>query len=240
MKRLDDYSQYFLRSPALVKELIGHSSIKKADTVYDIGAGSGTISSVLATRAKKVVALEIEPRMAGKLEQNMARYQNVMVKPAYFFKTTLPHEPYKVFANIPFHISSLIVQRLVFEGGGLKGAWLIVQRQFAQKLLIERTSFTSQLGALIAPFVHVAIRRPLRRTDYWPHPNVDTVLCELLPREKPLVKASDTVRYRRFIVRCYDDVKYFRALPLAAAGLAADARPSQLSLTQWLLLFERA
>lgn len=54
MKRLAEYSQYFLQSPELVKELIGHSNIRKNDTVYDIGAGSGTISSVLAQRAKRV------------------------------------------------------------------------------------------------------------------------------------------------------------------------------------------
>ena len=49
MKRLADYSQYFLRRPQLIKELVGHSSIKKTDVVYDIGAGSGVISAVLAS-----------------------------------------------------------------------------------------------------------------------------------------------------------------------------------------------
>ena len=41
MKRLHDYSQYFLRNPRFVKELIGHTDIKKSDSVVDIGAGSG-------------------------------------------------------------------------------------------------------------------------------------------------------------------------------------------------------
>lgn len=51
MKRLHTYAQqHFLRSPRLVAELIGHSNIRKNDTVYDLGAGSGVIASVLARR----------------------------------------------------------------------------------------------------------------------------------------------------------------------------------------------
>ena len=65
MKRLAHYSQYFLRSPRLIKELVGHTSIKRTDTVYDIGAGSGVISSVLAGRSGSVVAIVFEPRMAA-------------------------------------------------------------------------------------------------------------------------------------------------------------------------------
>ncbi len=237
MKRLAEYSQYFLRSPALIKELIGHSMIKKTDTVYDIGAGSGAITAMLAGRASSVIAIEFEPRMVDKLRENMKRYNNVTVKQADIMRTLLPKTPYKVFANIPFHISSAIVQRLVFDGGGLTGGWLIVQKQFAQKLLIDRSMFTSQLGAMIAPFVQVSIKRPLRRTDYWPHPNVDTVLMQLIPRPESLVPAERVDEYRQFIRRCYDDVTFFRKLPLRTIGAQSDARPSQLSLSQWLLLF---
>ena len=48
MKRLASYSQNFLRSPKLVESLINSSNLKKDDVVYDIGAGSGVISSALA------------------------------------------------------------------------------------------------------------------------------------------------------------------------------------------------
>jgi 16S rRNA A1518/A1519 N6-dimethyltransferase RsmA/KsgA/DIM1 with predicted DNA glycosylase/AP lyase activity len=112
MKRLAHYSQYFLRSPALIKELIGHSSIKHGDTVYDIGAGSGTISSVLAERCKTVVAIELEPRMAVKLRENMSRYPNVTVFEGDFLTMPLPKTPYKIFANIPFHLSSPILHKI--------------------------------------------------------------------------------------------------------------------------------
>jgi 23S rRNA (adenine-N6)-dimethyltransferase len=237
MKRLADYSQHFLRSPALIKELVGHSAIKRTDTVYDIGAGSGAITAVLAAKAARVVAIEYEPRMAEKLRDNMARYDNVTVVEGDFLKLPLSKESHFVFSNIPFHISADIIRRLVFEDTGLRGAYLIVQKQFAQKLLIERSPFTGQLGAAIAPWVSVRIRRPLKRTDYWPHPNVDTVLIELVPRSTPLVSVAMREAYVSMITESYHDPTKFKRLALKEAGIAAGVRPSQLSIAQWLLLF---
>ncbi len=238
MKRLASYSQYFLRSPALIKELVGHSSIKKTDTVYDIGAGSGAITAVLAKRARRVVAVEHEPRMAEKLVANMARYDNVEVIHDDFLKVALPTEKYKVFANIPFHISAAIVRKLVFTKMPPSASYLIVQKQFGQKLCIDETPFTGQLGAQIAPWVSVRIRRPLRRTDYFPHPNVDTVLIEIKARPSALLPIEDHDRYSEWVARCFDSALYFKTLPLGKIGATITTRPSQLSLAQWLLLYQ--
>ncbi|MAU33540.1 hypothetical protein CL689_07385 [Candidatus Saccharibacteria bacterium] len=237
MKRLADYSQYFLRRPQLIKELVGHSSIKKTDVVYDIGAGSGVISAVLATRAKQVVAIEAEPRMAQKLRQNLARYDNVSVVESDVLRYDFPQAPYKVFANIPFHISADIVRRLFLGNAVPKAAYLVVQKQFAQKLLIDRAGFVGQLGAVLAPWCAFRIRRPLRRTDFWPHPNVDTVLLEIMPREEALIDRKKLKAYEAMVVAAYHDPRQFRKLPLGAAGIDPSTKPSQLSLAQWLLLF---
>lgn len=107
MKRLvATHAQHFLRSPQLIAELIGHSNIRKNDLVLDIGAGSGAITAVLARRCKSVIAYEPEPRAADLLTKNMARYANVTIKRSDFLAATVPETPYKVFANIPFHLSS--------------------------------------------------------------------------------------------------------------------------------------
>ena len=112
MKRLHTYSQHFLRSPAFIKELVGHSNIRKNDVVYDLGAGSGAISAVLATRCKHVVAVELETATLAVLRRNMKRYDNVDVVAADILSVPLPAEPFKIFANIPFHVSSALVRRI--------------------------------------------------------------------------------------------------------------------------------
>ena len=59
MKRqVVSHGQHFLRSPAFIAELIGHSNLRKNDTVVDLGAGSGAIAAVLARGVAQVVAIE--------------------------------------------------------------------------------------------------------------------------------------------------------------------------------------
>jgi 23S rRNA (adenine-N6)-dimethyltransferase len=238
MKRLAHYSQYFLRSPDFIKELIGHTSIKPRDMVLDIGAGSGVISSVLATRAKEVVAIEFEPRMAEKLRENMQAYPNVTVKEGDFLDMLLPKTPYKIFANIPFHLSSPILRKITEADNPPEATYLIVQKQFANKLLPNSDRFTGQLGMMIGPLFAVKIRRPLRKTDFWPHPNVDTVLLELVRREEPMIAVKDMPQYRKFIEGCFSDPKIFVKTPREAVGLKADIKPSQMKLAEWVRLFE--
>jgi 23S rRNA (adenine-N6)-dimethyltransferase len=237
MKRLANYSQYFLRKPQLIKELVGHSTIDRNDTVYDIGAGSGVIASVLAGRAKAVVAVEFEPRMAQKLRENMAQYSNVTVHEGDFLAMELPTTPYKIFANIPFHLSSPILRKITEAQYPPNATYLVVQKQFANKLLPSSDRFTGQLGMMIGPAFAVRIRRRLERTDFWPHPNVDTVFLEILRRESPLIETSKMPAYRRFIEECFSDPRKFAKMPREAVGLPPAIKPSQMKLDQWVELF---
>ena len=240
MKRLADYSQHFLRSPQLVKELVGHTSINKHDDVIDIGAGSGVISSVLATRCKSVTAIEVEPRVAAKLRENMEKFPNVTIYQGDFLGMDLPEKPYKIFANIPFHLSSPILHKITEANNPPVASYLIVQKQFANKLLANSDRFTSQLGMIIGPEFAVRIRRPLRRTDFWPHPNVDTVLLEIAHRDEPLISSDKLNTYKKVIVDCFSDPKKFAKMPLSEVGLKADIKPSQMTLAQWIKLFTAA
>jgi 23S rRNA (adenine-N6)-dimethyltransferase len=237
MKRLAHYSQYFLRSPRLIKELVGHTSINRHDLVYDIGAGSGVISSVLAERCQSVVAVEFEPRMAEKLRGNMKKYSNVTVHQGDILAMPLPESPYKIFANIPFHLSSSIVRKLAEADNPPEATYLIVQKQFANKLLPDSDRFTGQLGMMIGPIFAVRIRKRLQRTDFWPHPNVDTVMLEMIRRPEPLIPPNKMSAYRQFIEGCFSDPKVFAKMPRDAIGLSPETKPSQMKLTQWIELF---
>lgn len=237
MKRLAHYSQYFLRNPSLIKELLGHTSINRHDTVYDIGAGSGVLSSVLAGRCRSVVAIEFEPRMAIKLRANMAKYPNVTVYEGDFLTMLIPDIPYKIFANIPFHLSSQIVRNITESENPPVAAYVIVQKQFASKLLPDSERFTGQLGMLIGPAFAVRIRRALRRTDFWPHPNVDTVFLEIIRRDEALIPKENMPAYRQFITDCFSDPKVFAKMPIKSVGLSPDVKPSQMKLAQWIELF---
>ncbi len=220
----------------MVRTLVGHSNLKKSDTVYDIGAGSGVISSVLATECKNVVAVEYDERVIEKLRDNVASFPNVEVVNADFLTLPLPKNDYKVFANIPFHLSSPILRKLTDTSTPPSATYLIVQKQFAKKLIIGGTaSFTGLLGAMIAPWFKTSIRYKLERTDFWPHPAVDTVMIEIIPRKDPLLDRNSKPAYDSFVERCYARQKYFATLPVT---LTKNMRPSQLSADDWIALFQ--
>lgn len=238
MPRLHTHSQHFLRSPRLVAELIGHTNIRKNDTVYDLGAGSGVITSVLARRCKHVVAIENEPHALSLLRKNTHHLANVEIMEHDILSAPLPTEAYKIFANIPFAISASIVQRYTQASIPPKAMYVIVQKQFARKLLANHQSFTNQLGAKLAPYFSVRIRKPLQKTDFTPPPAVDTMLLEIRQRTEPLLPETERVSYDNFIEHCFENPTKFTALKQQAAVRYIEKNASQLAGEEWVELYK--
>ncbi len=173
-------SQHFLRSPRLALMLIGHSNLKKRDLVIEIGAGSGVITSALSYRVKQVIAIEPDLRTAAKLRENLKKHEisNVEVVEKDFRDFELPDVDYKVFANPPFHLSSEILHKLIEAKNPPQAIYLILQKQFALKLLNNTRHYTSQLGFKLTAEYDTKIRLPLKTSDFTPPPAVPCVLFE--------------------------------------------------------------
>lgn len=160
--------------------LVGHSNIKKRDLVLDIGAGSGVITFALSKKAREVWAIEPDHETAEKLHKNLEKYkiENVKVFEQDFLEMKLPSGPYKVFSNPPFHLSSEIVHKLLEAENPPESFYLILQKQFALKLLNTDRHYTSQLGQALIKTYQTKIKYPLKATDFTPPPAVPTVLFE--------------------------------------------------------------
>ena len=173
-------SQHFLKSPRLALILIGHSNLKKRDTVLEIGAGSGVITSALAHRVGHVIAIEPDHITATKLRANLSKrnIENVKIIEEDFLEYALPDTPYKVFSNPPFHLSSKIIHKLIESDNPPESFYLILQKQFALKLLNTDRHYTSQLGLRLIQKYQTRIRLPLKPTDFTPPPAVPTVFFE--------------------------------------------------------------
>lgn len=176
-------SQHFLRGPKLAGFLIGHSNIKKRDVIIDIGAGSGVITAALARRCKQVIAIEPDHETAELLRKNVEKYENVTIVEQDFMEYQLPDGDYKIFANPPFHLSSAILHKLDEAENPPKAIYLILQKQFALKLLNNDRHYTSQLGKQL--FINYAprIRLPMKPEYFTPPPAVPAVLLELKRRD---------------------------------------------------------
>lgn len=237
MSRKHTFSQNFLRSPKLALMLVGHTNIKKRDFVVDIGAGSGVFSYALSKKASNVLAIELDNTAFQKLKKNTEKLTNIKIIKADFLKFNLSELPkdYKICANIPFHLSSPIILKITNSNNTPKSAYLILQKQFAQKLISSDRHFTSALGIKIFPFFETRIRKPLRKTDFTPPPAVDTVFFEMKRRESPLIEKIEQKRFEDFIDRMFSTPEYYHKNCLLKFKTK---KPSELTGEKWIEMWQ--
>jgi 23S rRNA (adenine-N6)-dimethyltransferase len=209
------HSQNFLRSHRHVQQLVDRSSIGPDDLVIEIGPGRGVITSALATHCRQVIAVEKDSVLAAHLCGRFSRTVNVAVFEADFLFFPLPVTPYKVFASIPFSITTAILTKLTSSPTSPDDAYLAMQREAAARFLGEpRESLTA---VLLKPWFEPTLVHHFRRTDFAPVPQVDVVMLRLRKRGPPLVGAEDAQVFRDFVVFAFTAWK--PTLRLALAGV---------------------
>ena len=233
MARKHRISQNFLRSPRIALMLVGHSNIRKRDFTLDIGAGSGVFTFALSKKSAQVLAIESDRETFKKLQNNTKNLENVEVLCADFLHFNFSKLPknYKVCANIPFHLSSPIIQKLITAKNPPKSIYLILQKQFARKLIAGDKNFTSALGVKVFPFFDVKIKKPLSKTDFTPPPAVETVFFEMKRRETSLIPLKEQPKFNDFIDKMFAVPNFYRQ----NCGLKfRTKKPSELKGEDWL------
>ena len=112
--------QSFLQDLNIANKIVDCADIRTDETVVEIGAGLGTMTDLMAVKARRVVALDVDPIMVDILSERLARFNNVDVVETdvlkYDFSSVLPphsSEKLKIIGNVPYHISSPILFRLL-------------------------------------------------------------------------------------------------------------------------------
>ncbi len=192
------YSQNFLKDEHLVSTLLEKSKIGHEDIVYEIGPGKGIITVQLARTCKQVIAIEKDPRLADWLKQKFACQPGVTIRTGDFLHDRLPNRPYKVFANIPFNVTSAIVNRLTTTAHPPADAYLIIQKEAAQ-VYLGKPKMTLR-AVLLKPWFEVESVHRFRRRDFVPEPRVDVIMLRLHKRRPPLVSRTNRQLFRDFVV----------------------------------------
>jgi len=249
MKQSVRLSQNFLRNPKLIEQLVSGSTISANDTVLDIGAGSGSITSALAGHAGKVLAYEADERLATNLIAKYVVQPEIQIIMGDFLSNPLPTEPYKVFANIPFSLTADIVRKLLDGFNPPTDAYLIMQREAALKFAGE-VKKQSLFSALHGPWFDMVIAHEFKAADFAPQPKIRIVLFWIHQREAALISASESEQYRDLVAYLFNHAnpnilpslqrlfpaKQFELAESALSGKIV-AKPSQLELHDWIALF---
>jgi 23S rRNA (adenine-N6)-dimethyltransferase len=243
------YSQNYLKDERLVATLLEKSNLSGDDIVYEIGPGKGILTQQLARICKQVIAIEKDAHLAAWLKQKFACQPEVTIRMGDFLQDRLPNAPYKVFANIPFSITSAVVTRLTMTASPPEDAYLIMQREAAEMYLGKPHEILR--AVLLKPWFEVEILHRFRRRDFTPAPRVDVVMLRLRKRRPPLVSLTHRQHFRDFVVygftawepslRCTLKSIFTRQqLKRIQTGLDInlDGMPTSLTFEQWLKLFE--
>jgi 23S rRNA (adenine-N6)-dimethyltransferase len=242
-------AQNFLRSSKLVRTLLDTSSIESCDIVYEIGPGRGIITDELARIARKVIAIEKDPKLARKLYKRFQEVDNIQIIRNDFLRHQIHDREYKIFASIPYNITADIVRKILYTPPVPSEAYLVMQKEAAEKF--SGNPSETQFSILAKPLFDIQIIQELRRTDFEPVPNVDSVLLHIKKRHSLLIREEDTFLYRSFVRYGFGTWKNSLKLifkPIFThqqwkhlskdLHFPLDAIPSKLTFEQWLGLFE--
>eukprot|EP00112_Aurelia_sp_Birch-Aquarium-sp1_P018231 Seg4322.1 transcript_id=Seg4322.1/GoldUCD/mRNA.D3Y31 product="putative dimethyladenosine transferase" protein_id=Seg4322.1/GoldUCD/D3Y31 len=180
--------QHILKNPLIVNGIIDKSAIKSTDTVLEVGPGTGNMTVKMLEHAKKVIACELDPRLAAELQKRVQGTPNgnkLQIIIGDVLKTDLPYFDCCV-ANLPYQISSPFVFKLLLHRPFFRCAVLMFQREFAQRLIAKpgdklfcRLSINTQLLAKVDHLMKVG------KNNFKPPPKVESSVVRIEPRNPP-------------------------------------------------------
>lgn len=225
---------HFLRDRALIARLVRASGAGQGDLVVDLGAGYGAITAALAASGARVIAVERDQRLAGRLRRRFDGDPGVRVVEADLRRVPLPRRDFLVVANPPFSVTTAVCRRLLGDPAvPLAGAELILQWGAAKWLAdpVPRDAET----AWWACRYQISLARRISAASFLPRPAVDA--AQLSVRRRPGAAPLTAQRALRRLLRA----AYARGMePLDRALTSLDSGGPAVSGSTFRVLAVRA
>lgn len=240
--------QHWLRDKDVLAHIADLADISPDDTVLEIGPGLGTLTSELLRRAHQVIAVEFDPDLARKLPAQFPGKNLTVVHEDIlsFNLSTLP-PGYKVVANVPYYITSKIVQRLMTASNKPSQTVLLVQKEVAERIAANPGDM-SILAVSAQVYAEASLGDVVPAELFTPPPKVDSQVVALRTRKQPLVAAGDEKTFFRVVKAGFSAKRKMLRSSLSgglavskaqaeaylvAAQIAPTARAEDLSLDDW-------
>eukprot|EP01097_Dermamoeba_algensis_P004998 TRINITY_DN3183_c0_g1_i1.p1 TRINITY_DN3183_c0_g1~~TRINITY_DN3183_c0_g1_i1.p1 ORF type:complete len:301 (-),score=81.91 TRINITY_DN3183_c0_g1_i1:106-1008(-) len=182
------YGQHLLKNPQLIDGIIAKAELKSTDIVLEVGPGTGNLTMKLLENAKKVIAIEYDPRMVAELQKRVSDspyQQKLQLIYGDVMKVDLPYFDVCV-ANIPYQISSPLTFKLLAHRPAFRLALLMFQREFALRLVAKcgdalycRLSVNAQLLSKVDHVMKVS------KNNFRPPPKVESSIVRIKPHSPP-------------------------------------------------------
>ena len=242
--------QNFLIDHSVRDAIAEAAELRADDEVLEVGAGAGTLTIALAPRCRRVVAVELDPRLVPILRDVLAGHSNVELVEADILRfdvaQTFPQGGEVVAGNIPYNLTGALIRKLLDEAPRPRRLSLVVQKEVAERWAATTTASLSTLAVQVFAEPRIVFTIPAEAFE--PIPAVDSALVTLEVRDRPAVEVGDMHRFFRFA----EAVFQFRRKQLgnavglvtkasssetgsrlAALGIDPARRPQTLTLAEW-------
>jgi len=187
--------QNFLCDERILNLIADDALIDKNQVVLEIGTGAGTLTRVLAKRAKRVVSVEVDKSLLPVHEKTLDGFDNIKVINEDFLALDIKkfyndelEENFAVAANLPYYITTPIIMNLLESGVKFKSITVLVQKEVASRMAAKEN--TAEYGALTCAvqfYTKATLCSKIPASCFYPAPKVASQVIRLERLEKPRV-----------------------------------------------------
>ena len=249
------FGQNFLKNPRVIQKIIDTAGLTGSELVVEVGPGFGILTEALTARARHVIAIEKDNYLFTHLKEKFKNTKNLELIHGDALKIPPPKSPYFLVANIPYSITSPLLDHFIRENpNGISGlptrAVLLVQKEVAQKICAQPPHM-NVLALHVQTFGKPKIIATVSRHNFKPTPKVDSAIIKIefnviaqqaviaiptLRRGKQ--SGLDYAKYFNLIHRGFSQKrKMLRALLplelLKKAGIDPTRRAETLTIDEW-------
>ena len=168
------------------------SEVTNEDTVIEIGPGLGTLTAILAEKAKKVIAVEIDSKMVQILQERFKLYNNVEIIQDDILHVDIDKiaPKAKIVANLPYYITTSIITKLL--NTNIKDITVLIQKEVAERICAEPG--TKKAGAItyfVKYYADSKIVANVPRECFIPSPEVESAVVKITKRDEKAVKVDN-------------------------------------------------
>jgi 16S rRNA (adenine1518-N6/adenine1519-N6)-dimethyltransferase len=240
--------QNFLRDESVVERIVSALDLTLEDTVIEIGPGLGALTASLVERAKKVVAVEFDRDMVAHLRGTFAKQTNLEIHNADALDvdfSTLAAKGAKLVANLPYNISTPILQRLIEQREMFDLIVLMFQREVADRITAQPgLTDRGYLTVLVEDAFVVERLFDVSPTAFQPVPKVWSSVVRLVPHASELADRAGAKtllstafsQKRKTILNNLKRTFENAAAALVEADIDKDRRAETLTRKEWVRL----
>jgi len=208
--------QHFLIDGNLMRRLAAAAELGNDDTVLEVGAGTGGLTDLLAARAKRVVAVEIDPVLQAILRERFAGKANfeLIASDALASRNRLADEllgilndlspvdrsHFKLVANLPYSIAAPLLVNLLLCDTPPVLCCFTVQKEVADRFAASpRTKNYGPLSVLFQALCEIQAFAILPPSAFWPEPKVASTMLRITPATEPVYAGGSPARLMRLV-----------------------------------------